>query len=74
MHTEQLGHVLAEMQSLARQHPGRHVVSLGAEPRPGDDRARAAVAAVVDPEMPMLTLDDLGVVRGVEARTATRSP
>ncbi len=28
-------------------------------------RARAAVAAVVDPEMPMLTLDDLGVVRGV---------
>jgi ring-1,2-phenylacetyl-CoA epoxidase subunit PaaD len=29
--------------------------------------ARAAVAAVVDPEMPMLTLDDLGVVRAVEA-------
>lgn len=29
-------------------------------------RARAAVAAVVDPEMPMLTLDDLGVVRSVE--------
>jgi ring-1,2-phenylacetyl-CoA epoxidase subunit PaaD len=28
--------------------------------------ARAAVAAVVDPELPMLTLDDLGVVRGVE--------
>ena len=29
--------------------------------------ARAVVAQVVDPEMPMLTLDDLGVVRGVEA-------
>jgi ring-1,2-phenylacetyl-CoA epoxidase subunit PaaD len=28
--------------------------------------ARAAVAAVVDPELPMLTLDDLGVVRDVE--------
>lgn len=29
-------------------------------------RARAAIAAVTDPEMPMLTLDDLGVVRAVE--------
>jgi ring-1,2-phenylacetyl-CoA epoxidase subunit PaaD len=28
--------------------------------------ARDVVATVVDPEMPMLTLDDLGVVRGVE--------
>jgi ring-1,2-phenylacetyl-CoA epoxidase subunit PaaD len=28
---------------------------------------RQVVAQVVDPEMPMLTLDDLGVVRGVEA-------
>lgn len=28
--------------------------------------AREVVATVVDPEMPMLTLDDLGVVRGVE--------
>lgn len=31
-----------------------------------DFRARAATAAVVDPELPMLTLADLGVVRGVE--------
>ena len=30
--------------------------------------ARAVVARVVDPELPMLTLDDLGVVRSVEAR------
>jgi ring-1,2-phenylacetyl-CoA epoxidase subunit PaaD len=29
--------------------------------------AREVVAQVVDPEMPVLTLDDLGVVRGVEA-------
>lgn len=28
--------------------------------------ARGVVAQVVDPEMPMLTLDDLGVVRGVD--------
>lgn len=28
--------------------------------------AREVVAQVLDPEMPMLTLDDLGVVRGVE--------
>ena len=41
-------------------------------------RARSAVAAVVDPEMPMLTLEDLGVVRGVEedgdAVTVTITP
>ncbi len=40
--------------------------------------AQAVVAAVVDPEMPMLTLDDLGVVRGVEvdgdAVTVTITP
>ena len=29
------------------------------------DDARAAVAAVVDPEIPVLTLEDLGVVRDV---------
>jgi ring-1,2-phenylacetyl-CoA epoxidase subunit PaaD len=29
--------------------------------------ARKVVAEVVDPEMPMLTLDDLGVIRAVEA-------
>jgi ring-1,2-phenylacetyl-CoA epoxidase subunit PaaD len=30
--------------------------------------ARDVVARVVDPEMPMLTLDDLGVIRSVEER------
>ncbi len=32
---------------------------------PDLERARAVAAAVSDPEMPMLTLDDLGVLRGV---------
>lgn len=31
-------------------------------------RARAIAAAVVDPEIPVLTLEDLGVLRGVERR------
>jgi ring-1,2-phenylacetyl-CoA epoxidase subunit PaaD len=30
------------------------------------ERARVVAAAVVDPEIPVLTLEDLGVVRGVE--------
>lgn len=33
---------------------------------PAQADAREIVARVVDPEMPMLTLDDLGVVRGVD--------
>lgn len=33
--------------------------------------ARDVVACVVDPEMPMLTLDDLGVVRSVDEREGT---
>jgi ring-1,2-phenylacetyl-CoA epoxidase subunit PaaD len=33
---------------------------------PARERARAVAAAVTDPEMPMLTLLDLGVLRGVE--------
>lgn len=32
------------------------------------ERARSIAAAVTDPEMPMLTLDDLGVLRSVEER------
>jgi ring-1,2-phenylacetyl-CoA epoxidase subunit PaaD len=30
-----------------------------------EDRARAAIASVCDPEIPVLTLDDLGVIRRV---------
>ncbi|MEE2047792.1 1,2-phenylacetyl-CoA epoxidase subunit PaaD, partial [Nocardiopsis tropica] len=32
----------------------------------GPERARAAAAAVTDPELPMLTLADLGILRRVE--------
>jgi ring-1,2-phenylacetyl-CoA epoxidase subunit PaaD len=32
------------------------------------ERARAAASAVLDPEIPVLTLADLGVMRGVERR------
>jgi ring-1,2-phenylacetyl-CoA epoxidase subunit PaaD len=32
------------------------------------ERARAAAAAVLDPEIPVLTIEDLGVLRGVEWR------
>jgi ring-1,2-phenylacetyl-CoA epoxidase subunit PaaD len=32
------------------------------------ERARTMAAAVVDPEIPVLTLEDLGVLRGVERR------
>ena len=36
-----------------------------AAPSPALDRARAAAAAVLDPEVPVLTIDDLGVLRDV---------
>ena len=43
-----------------------------------DVRARAAAATVTDPEMPMLTLADLGVIRGMDvegdAVTVTITP
>jgi ring-1,2-phenylacetyl-CoA epoxidase subunit PaaD len=52
---------------------GHATVRSGAEVR-----ARAAAAAVVDPEMPMLTLADLGVIRDVDvvadAVTVTITP
>jgi ring-1,2-phenylacetyl-CoA epoxidase subunit PaaD len=40
-----------------------------ADPRIADPRialARAAIAAVCDPEIPVLTLDDLGVIRAID--------
>jgi len=33
---------------------------------PGETSARAAVAAVCDPELPSLTLEDLGILRSVD--------
>jgi ring-1,2-phenylacetyl-CoA epoxidase subunit PaaD len=35
--------------------------------RPASGAARALVAAIPDPELPVLTIDDLGILRGVEA-------
>jgi ring-1,2-phenylacetyl-CoA epoxidase subunit PaaD len=47
-------------------------VSTMIEPRVVDlDRARTVAATVVDPELPMLTLADLGVLREVELDGAT---
>jgi ring-1,2-phenylacetyl-CoA epoxidase subunit PaaD len=40
----------------------------GEPPDAAVQRARAVVAAVVDPEIPVLTLEDLGVVRAIERR------
>ena len=44
---------------------------------PDSSSVRAAVAAVPDPEMPMLTLEDLGVLRSVtvsDGAVASRTP
>jgi len=43
----------------AAQLPGAGMVSVTVD-------ARAVVASVVDPEIPVLTIEDLGVLRGVE--------
>ena len=67
VHTEALGYLLAEMQHLHRAHPGATVVTI-ARDAPTVDDARAAAAAVLDPEVPVLTIADLGVLRDVEVR------
>jgi ring-1,2-phenylacetyl-CoA epoxidase subunit PaaD len=46
----------------------RALQGVGAEPDPQLERARTVAASVVDPEIPVLTLEDLGVLRGVERR------
>ncbi|MFF3543241.1 1,2-phenylacetyl-CoA epoxidase subunit PaaD [Streptomyces platensis] len=42
---------------------------VSAAPVPGTEEIRARVGAVPDPELPMVTLADLGVVRAVETAT-----
>ena len=78
-HSEHLGFMLAELQFLQRAYPGSDMVSaapaptrlaIGERPRPkrGEElraRAWAAAASVVDPELPVLTIDDLGILRDV---------
>jgi ring-1,2-phenylacetyl-CoA epoxidase subunit PaaD len=51
--------------------PVSAVTSVGAARHPRGQTAAAVVGTVVDPEMPMLTLADLGVVRSVEVRDST---
>ena len=59
-HTEHLGLILAEMQWMQRSYPGVGMVT--AHRKIGD-----LVAAVPDPELPWVTIAELGVLRG--ART-----
>jgi ring-1,2-phenylacetyl-CoA epoxidase subunit PaaD len=52
-----------------RKGEGPHVGEGGAQRADSDlERAHSTAAAVVDPEIPVLTLADLGVLRGVERR------
>ena len=62
-HSEHLGHLLSELQSMQRTFRGSH----GDASRDAELRRRAwdAAATVVDPEIPVLTIADLGVLREV---------
>ena len=62
-HTEHLGHLLAEMQFCSGPIRGRH----GSD-RPAGARPAAAAASVPDPEIPALTIADLGMLRDVALR------
>ena len=58
LHTEPFGYMLAEMQHLHRSFPGVHVVT-------AIDEIRRVAGAIPDPEMPALTIADLGILRDV---------
>ena len=59
-HTEHLGHMLAEMQIVARSHPGR----VRGEARAAvARRAFAILDTVKDPEVPVISVVELGIVR-----------
>ncbi len=61
LHTEALGYLLAEMQHLHPLAPGGDVVTrTRCVPR-----AWEIAAAVLDPEVPVLTIEDLGILRDV---------
>ena len=62
VHTEAMGYVLAELQSVARAVPGRDVVSATLS-RVRRRRRHAG------PELPMVTLADLGILRSVDVTT-----
>jgi hypothetical protein len=66
VHSEHLGFVLAEMQSLARAHPGPP--GNADEPficAPPVEPVWAALDMLTDPEIPVVTLRELGILRDV---------
>ena len=66
VHTEHLGYLLAEMQYLQRAYPGGAVVTRAARALRAEHRLRLGGAgAVLDPEVPVLSVVDLGIVRDV---------
>ena len=58
VHTEAMGYLLAEMQHLHRRIRGDVVSAVMQD-------VRAVVADVLDPEVPVLTIEDLGILRDV---------
>jgi hypothetical protein len=60
-HTEHLGHLLTQMQWLQRAYPGATVVTL----RPATDDIWGWLDLVPDPEIPVISVVDLGIVRDV---------
>ncbi len=67
-HSEHLGHLLSELQSMQRSFPGADMVMLAEREADLRQRAWDAAAGVVDPEIPVLTIADLGVLREVTLR------
>ncbi len=75
-HTEHLGFILTELQFLQRTYPGQRSGDHGADHngREGDVRSNALGklrASVVDPEIPVLSIADLGVLRDMQIVNGT---
>ena len=67
-HSEHLGHLLAVMQYLPRTYPERGLVGramLVTLDQDAERRVMAALADVPDPEIPVVSVVDLGIVRGI---------
>ena len=64
-HTEHLGHLLAVMQHLPRTLSRRGLVSVDPVAPPSLAAVMAVLETVLDPEVPVVSVVDLGIVRGV---------
>ena len=64
-HSEHLGHLLERIAVAATHFSGRHMVSTMDTDHELRQRAWDVAAGVVDPEIPVLTIADLGVLREV---------